>query len=80
MFVNLKKKNNGASMIEYILGLSILVISLYVIPVPGTGGGDCAPELNRKCNKGSGLSAIELLEQSLKVEYAKYSESIASPR
>ena len=74
-----KCKAKGASMIEYILGLSILVISLYVIPVPGTGGGDCAPELNRKCSK-RGLSAIELLEQSLKVEYAAYSKSIASPR
>jgi len=75
-----KRKAKGASMVEYILGLSILVISLFVIPVPGTGGNDCAPELDRKCNKGSGLSAIELLEQSLKVEYARYSDSIASPR
>lgn len=78
--MNLKSKNLGASMIEYILGLSILVIALYVLPVPGTGGSDCAPDLDRKCTKGSGLSAVELLEQSLKEEYSTYSKSIASPR
>lgn len=74
MLIN-KRKSKGASMVEYILGVSILVIALFVIPIAKE---DCLPDMGRQC--GRGISAIELLERSLKAEYSVYSKSIASPR
>lgn len=56
------KKQKGFAMMEYILGLSVLVFALAVTPVS------------------NGKSAIELLEEALKVEYASYSEEMANPR
>ena len=56
------KKTKGYAMMEYILGLSILVFALAVTPVS------------------NGKSAIALLEDALKIEYADYSSEMANPR
>jgi len=56
------KKSKGFAMMEYIIGLSVLVFALAVTPVS------------------NGKSAIALLEEALKIEYADYSSEIANPR
>ena len=56
------QKEKGFAMMEYVLGLSILVFALAVTPVS------------------NGKSAIDLLEEALKIEYADYSSEIANPR
>ena len=56
------KKTKGFAMMEYIVGLSVLVFAIAVTPVS------------------NGKSAIELLEEALKIEYADYSSEMANPR
>jgi hypothetical protein len=56
------KKSKGFAMMEYVLGLSLLVFAIAFTPVS------------------NGKSAIKLLEEALKVEYADYSSEIANPR
>ena len=56
------KKTKGFAMMEYIVGLSVLVFAIAVTPLS------------------NGKSAIELLEEALKIEYADYSSEMANPR
>ncbi len=56
------KKAKGFAMIEYVVGLTVLVFAIAVTPVS------------------NGKSAIDLLEEALKIEYADYSSEIANPR
>ncbi len=67
-----KKKLWGASMVEYLLGLVILVTALTVIPLPNTK--------DSSLPNSKDLTAVELFELALKKEYASYSKSLAEPR
>jgi len=66
--LKLSKSIRGASMIEYIVGLSALVLAL-IVPNPAF-----------QDDSGNNISAVQLLELALKKEYASYSNSISNPR
>lgn len=62
------QKIRGVAIVEYILGLSVLVVAL-AVPTP-----------LYKDDSGKNISVVQLLELVLKKEYATYSESISEAR
>lgn len=77
MLISKNKAQRGASMVEYALGLGLLVAALIAAPVAQKSG---KYKHCKTIGSSNNISAIGLLECSLKIEYKEYSKSIANPR
>ena len=78
----LKRNMLGASMVEYTIGL-VVVVSALVTPIIDVSGNiDMSIDAEDRTGKArpNHISVIEFLERSIKFNYSTYSSEISQPR